>query len=40
MGDKNALFFQFGYHAADISRYNYVLNSSYVAVGYRWDIKE
>lgn len=40
MGDKNALFFQFGYHAADMNRYNYIMNSSYVSVGYRWDVKE
>jgi hypothetical protein len=40
MGDKNALFFQFGYHAADLNRYSYIMNSSYVSVGYRWDVKE
>jgi hypothetical protein len=38
MGDKNAIFFQFGYHAADLSRYNYTLNCTYASVGYRWDV--
>lgn len=40
MGDKNAMFFQFGYHVADMNRYNYIMNTSYVSVGYRWDVKE
>lgn len=40
MGDKNAMFFQFGYHAADLSRYNYILNCTYVSVGYRWDVMQ
>jgi hypothetical protein len=40
MGDKNALFFQFGYHQANLTRYDYALNASYVSVGYRWDIME
>jgi len=40
MGDKNALSFQFGYYAADLSRYNYTMNCTYVSVGYRWDVKE
>ena len=39
-GDKNAIFFEFGYHAADLNRYNYTLNCSYASVGYRWDVKE
>jgi len=39
-GDKNAFFFEFGYHVADLSRYNYTLNCSSVSVGYRWDVLE
>jgi len=39
-GDVNAIFFEFGYHVADISRYNYSLNAAYASVGYRWDIKD
>lgn len=39
-GDMNAFFFEFGYHAADMSRFNYTLNSTYASVGYRWDVKE
>jgi len=37
-GDKNAIFFQFGYHMADMSRYNYTMNCSYASIGYRWDV--
>jgi hypothetical protein len=40
MGDKNAIFFQFGYYMADISRYSYSLNCTYASVGYRWDVIE
>ncbi len=40
MGDKNALCFQFGYYAADLSRYNYTMNCTYASIGYRWDVKE
>lgn len=36
--DESAYFFEFGYHSADISRYNYTMNSSYASVGYRWDV--
>jgi hypothetical protein len=39
-GDKNAFFFEFGYHVADLSRYNYTLNCTYASVGYRWDVME
>jgi len=39
-GDKNAFFFEFGYHVADLSRYNYTLNCAYASVGYRWDVLE
>ncbi|MFH1709791.1 MAG: hypothetical protein ABH860_01820 [bacterium] len=39
-GDKNSIFFQFGYHAADLTRYNYTLNGAYASVGYRWDVLE
>jgi hypothetical protein len=39
-GDKNAVFFEFGYHAADMSRYDYVLNSVYATIGYRFDVLE
>ena len=39
-GDMNAFFIEFGYHAADLSRYNYTLNSTYASVGYRWDVKD
>ena len=39
-GDKNAFFFEFGYHVADLSRYNYTLNCTYASVGYRWDVLE
>ena len=40
MGDKNAIFFQFGYYMADLSRYSYSLNCTYASVGYRWDVIE
>ena len=40
MGDKNAIFFQAGYHQANISRYDYILNASYVSFGYRFDITQ
>jgi len=40
MGDKNAIFFQFGYFMADLSRYSYSMNSTYASVGYRWDVIE
>jgi len=36
--DENAFFFQFGYHVADMSRYNYSLNAAYASAGYRWDV--
>lgn len=39
-GDKNAYFFEFGYHMADLARYDYTLNATYVSVGYRWDVLE
>jgi hypothetical protein len=39
MGDQNAIAFQFGYHVANLSRYNYSMNCAYASVGYRWDIK-
>jgi hypothetical protein len=40
MGDKNAISFQFGYYAADLSRYDYSMNCAYASVGYRWDVIE
>ena len=40
IGDKNAVFFQIGYNQADLSRYDYALNSSYASFGYRWDVTQ
>jgi hypothetical protein len=39
-GDKNAIFFEFGYQVADMTRYNYVLNAIYATAGYRFDVME
>ena len=36
--DQSAYFFEFGYHAADISRYDYMMNSAYASAGFRWDV--
>ena len=36
--DESAFFFEFGYHSADIARYDYVLNTTYASAGYRWDV--
>jgi hypothetical protein len=39
-GDNTAYFFEFGYHNADLSRYNYGFSSAYASAGYRFDVTE